>query len=788
MKQIAWIVALVGHLALFASPAAAQDYRGRIQGSVADMSGGVLPGVAVTLTNGATGVAVTNVTDGQGRYIFDFIDPGTYTVVAVLQGFQTSEQKNVRVQQRTNLTVDVKMGLATVAELVVVTAPPLTVQFKTSSSDITLEKELIDQAPIAGRNPYNLATLDPTITVTTATNENRPYHHAYANDYDAGGGTRRANDVLLDGVPLGASYKTAYTPAVDAVEEITVSKNSVDAENGHSLGGVISLNMKSGTNQKHGSAYFYGRDPSLNAISDPTIAAAPGVDERTLRGTQLKMGGGTFGWALKQNKAFSFTSFEQWDDQRPLSIVRTVPTEAERRGDFSQSVLNGRVRSIYNPFTSTIDPVTGRVVRTPFTGNVVPQSLFDSVAQKMLQELPLPNVSGNVDNWQGNVYENVNYWNFSQRVDLNFTDKWKMFARYGQFKANLYQNNPTDAGFFPLSGSNRYGMSFAADSVYVVSNKTTVNVRGSYYNMTDEFYNPGLLLGDDGLANLWPKPWYSSLYNSGYVYYPALDVTSGTGTNTNNRLGRQGREWYQHPDAWTMSARVNRYQGHHNMKWGAEVRAYYGEAARFEPINFVFNSTLTANSSDTPDVVNSGNQWAAFMLGALDQQSSARLVPLQQPDLRGYALYFQDDYDLSDRLTVNLGLRWEYEPGPTDPENRLSQRLDLTQPIPDMEATPPAIPAQAVQLMASKGYGYLFNGAWIFASEDSPHAWHSTPRNFLPRVGINYRLGDNSVARVGYARFMMPTSNVRDTLGDFVNQYTGYAQTTTTLNVANGTP
>ena len=133
----------------------------------------------------------------------------------------------------------------------------------------------MDQVPIPGRNPYNLAALDPSITVSPATNENRPYHHAYANDYDAGGGTRRANDVLLDGVALGASFKTAYTPAVDAVEEVTVSKNSVDAENGHSLGGVISLNMKSGTNQMRGSAYMFGRDPSMNSISDPTISVAP---------------------------------------------------------------------------------------------------------------------------------------------------------------------------------------------------------------------------------------------------------------------------------------------------------------------------------------------------------------------------------------------------------------------------------------------------------------------------------------------------------------------------------
>ena len=143
---------------------------------------------------------------------------------------------------------------------------------------------------------------------------------------------------------------------------------------------------------------------------------------------------------------------------------------------------------------------------------------------------------------------------------------------------------------------------------------------------------------------------------------------------------------------------------------------------------------------------------------------------------------------IGDRLTLNLGLRWEYEPGPTDPDNRLSQRLDLTQPIPDMQATPPAMPAQAADLMAGKGYGWTYNGAWVFTSEESRHAWHSTWKNFLPRLGVNYRLGDESVLRFGYARYLMPTSNVRDTLGDFVNQYAGYAQTTTTLALANGVP
>jgi outer membrane receptor protein involved in Fe transport len=783
IQGVAVALALMGP----AMPVGAQDYRARVQGTVVDASRGALPGATVTLTNTATGVAATRASDAEGRYVFDFVDPGTYSVRAELDGFKAAEQQNVRVQQRGDVTVGLVLELGSIAELVTVTAPPISVQFHTSSTELTVERQLIDQAPVAGRNPYNLATLDPTVLVSPATNENRPYHHAYANDYDAGGGTRRANDVLLDGVPLGASYKTSYTPAMDAVEEVTVSKHSVDAENGNSLGGIISLNMKAGTNNLHGSGYTYFRDPSMNARTDPTLRVTPGVEP--LKGSSLGMYGGTAGGPIVRNRIFSFTSFEQWNDSRPLSIVRTVPTELERRGDFSQSVLNGVVRSIYNPFTSTLD-ATGRVVRTPFPGNVIPSNMLDPVALRMLQNIPSPNLPGNVDNLQYNVEEQVDYWNFSQRVDWNVSETFKMFGRVGVFKADVYQQNPigSNAGFFPLSGSNRDGMSLAGDAVWILSNRTTLNVRGSFYNMVDEFYNPSLLLGMDGLASYWPSQWYTSLYNSGYAYYPALDVTSGTGTGTANRLGRLGREWYQHPDAWTASMRVNRYEGAHNLKWGGEMRTYFGEAARFEPINLVFNSALTANSSDSPQVATSGNQWASFMLGGLDNQTSARLVPLQTTNLVTFSAYFQDDWQMSDRLTLNLGIRWEYEPGVVDPENRLSQGLDLTDPIPEMQATPPQMPALAAQLMASKGYNWIYNGAWRFVTEDDRSLWSTTWSNFLPRVGVNYRLADDSVVRFAYARFRMPLSNLRDTLGDFVNQYTGYAQTTTTLGLFNGRP
>jgi hypothetical protein len=799
MRKVFLKLAALGCLlALLVMPVGAQDYRARVQGVVTDQSQAAVPGATVALINEATKVSVFKVTDPLGHYLFDFVEPGTYTVSAELTGFKKAERTGIRVQQRADVAANLALTMGTLTETVTVVAETTQVQLNSGNAQMTLESQLIDQVPLNGRNPYNLAMLDPTMNpgVGTTANENRPYHHAFANDYDAGGGTRRANDVLLDGVPLNASYKTAYTPSMDAVEEITISKASADAENGNSLGGIISLNMKSGTNSFRGTAYYFFRDPSLNAVSDPTLTVTPTTP--ATHGTKLKMGGATFGGPIKKNKLFTFTSYERWDDNRPISYVRTVPTDLERNGDFSQSTLNGKVRTIYNPYTSTI--VGGKVVRTPFDNNRVPQSMWDPVSLKILQEMPLPNVPGNTDNLQYNIYENTKYWNFSERVDWNISDNWKIFARYGQFKANLYQQNPTDAAYFPLAGSNRYGMSFAADSVWVMSSTKTLNIRGSYYNMTDEYYNPSLLLGEEGLQDYWPNnPWYTSLYNSGYVYYPALDVVSGSSlSTTTNRLGRQGREWWQRPNAWTMSAKMNWYEGRHSMKYGAEVRSYYGQAARFEPINLVFNSAATANSSNSPDLVNSGNQWATFLMGALygdpTSQSapgtSARLVPLQTVDSRGYGAYFQDDFRVSDRLTLNMGLRWEYEPGSTDSEYRMSARYDLTQPIPEMQATPPTMNATALALMASKGYSYTYNGAWVFTTKDSPNVVHITPWNFLPRFGAAYKIGDkgDQVVRFAYGRYLRSYSAVRETLGDYVNQYTGYAQTTAVLPLSNGVP
>ena len=770
-----------------ALPVAAQDYRGKVQGSVTDVNTAAIPGARVVLRNDETGVEVVRQSDSDGHYQFDFVDPGTYTVTVELAGFKKAEQKNVLVRQRGDVTADVTLEVGGVADVVTVEAPPVQVEFTTSSSALTIDNAIIDQLPIRGRNPYNVSTLDPTVSPGTGStaNENRPYHHAFANDVDSGGGTNRANDVLLDGVPLTSSYKTSYTPNLDGVQEVTFQKNAVDSEYGYSAGGIVVLNMKSGTNAYHGTAFVHGRSPRFNAFGDPTLVRVAGADETASRGTNLKIYGGSFGGPILKNKLFFFTTYEKWKDAQPLSLILTVPTAKMRAGDFTEL----GTRTIHNPFLST--GTNG--VRPAFAGNIIPESLWDPTAVKLLALMPLPNLPGTANNFQVAKTNNTDYWNFSTRVDYNHSEKWKTFIRYGHFKANLLEANPTDSPLVPINGSNRYGLSLAADTVYTLSPKAVINIRGNFNQMTDEYAAGNSVLGEEGLAALWPgNAWYTGLFTGPNIYYPAFDVLTGT---SNNRLGRPGREFWQHPQGFGLSARLNYYFGDHSTKYGVQFRQDKGKGARFEPLNFFFRQNLTANQSTNPSLTTSGNEWATFLLGALEPNGTgntnnnfARRVPVQEVVSKGYSAYFQDDWKVNSRLNLNLGLRWEYEPGPVDAANRLSRMIDLTNPIPEFQSAPPAIPSVVTNLLSGRGITQQFTGAWQFADENNRNAWEREKFNLLPRLGLAFRIDDKSALRFGYSRYLAPSARIRDPLGDFVEQYTGYTTTSFVLPNVNGVP
>jgi Carboxypeptidase regulatory-like domain/TonB dependent receptor len=774
INRISYLVLITIALA---SAVFAQDYRGKVQGLVTDGSGAPIPGAKVVLTNNETNVDATVQSNDEGRYIFNFVEPGNYTVTAEKDGFKKTIQQKLVVQIQGNLTADLKLSVGEVTASVTVEDSPASVQFNSSGSNLTLDNTTIDQMPVRGRNPYNIITLDPAINGGENNNgENRPYHHAYANEVDSGGQTFRANEVQLNGVALTSSYKVAYTPSVDAVKEVTFSRSIVDSEQGFSSGGTIALNMKSGGSKFNGAGYYFKRDPRFNAFGDPTIfPRISGANEKNFRGTDLSILGGNVGGPIFKKKLFFFTSYEKWNDSRPITVRLNVPTAAERQGDFSQSGL-----AIYNPFTSTSNAST----RTQFTGNIIPQSLWDPVGVKLLALIPLPNAPGQQLNWQGSKNEITKYWNLSTRVDWNISEKLKTFFSYGQFKASPKESNPTDKALFPLNGSNRFGLNLSADAVYILNANTVLNVRGGYFRLTDEFANSDTLLGASGLTNLWgSNTFYSSLYTSDQIYYPAIDVRDNGGSTY--RFGRPGREFWQHPEGYNGSVKINTSLQDHSIKYGGEYRVNKGKAARFEPLNFTFRSELTAIRQTVSGTENlqTGSAWASFLIGALQNSSSGRRVPVQEVVGKGYALYIQDDWKFNNDLTLNLGIRWEYEPGPVDAQNRLSQRLDLTSPIPEVGATPPpAFDPRVTTILGNLRQGPTYNGAWIFANKDNRNAWSRKPTDFLPRIGVAYRIDDKTSLRAGWARYIQPSARIRDSLGDFVDAYTGFSTVTSTLN------
>src|SRR5215831_12717920 len=321
-------------LLLGAVLAFSQEFRGRIQGQVVDSSGAPVPAVAVTLKNTATGVEGVRATNEQGRYIFDYVDPGTYTIATELRGFKKFIQHNVLVQQRGDVTVDIKLEVGAVNESITVETTPVALELNTSTRDLTIETKMVRELPSNTRNPWQLAALDPTIINRGSAVETQPYHHRTANEMDLGGGTKYRNDALLDGTPLIAGNKLGYTPPIDAVTEYTVQQNSVDAEFGHSAGGIVLMTMKSGTNQPHGTAYFFGRNASWNAITDRAI--------HRHSDTPYWNAGGTFGAPLIKNKLFIFGAFDKIENTQASSATSvstyTLPTALERQGDFSKSL------------------------------------------------------------------------------------------------------------------------------------------------------------------------------------------------------------------------------------------------------------------------------------------------------------------------------------------------------------------------------------------------------------------------------------------------------------------
>ena len=339
----------IGLLLLFITSGLAQDYRARVEGIVTDQSKAVIGGATVTLLNVKTGIKTVRKTSETGLYLFDLVDPGEYSVTIEQAGFGVYLQENIVVQTRGDVTVNATLTPGAVQQTITVNETPTAVQFNTSNKDLTIDSKMATEIPRFDRNPFKLTLIAPSAVNTRG--EMQPYHSWSANSVDLGGGTNLKNDLQVDGMPVGMGQKNSTPPNTDAVQEVIVSTNSVDAESGHSAGGLITMTTKSGTNSWHGNAFYLGRYPWLNAAADRT--------RNSFNAQRQNMFGGILGNPIKKNKIFNFSSLEYWKVGFPQSYARTVPTAAEAGGDFSHSLnIDGSLRTVYDPFSTQFNPTT----------------------------------------------------------------------------------------------------------------------------------------------------------------------------------------------------------------------------------------------------------------------------------------------------------------------------------------------------------------------------------------------------------------------------------------------
>ncbi|MBI1352943.1 MAG: carboxypeptidase regulatory-like domain-containing protein [Acidobacteria bacterium] len=768
----------VAILSLSSLPAVAQDLRGRVQGVITDVSGAVIPAAHVTLRNVNTNVEASHETNESGNYLFDFVLPGTYELRVEVEGFRSFVQQNILVQTRANISVNASLEIGAIAETVTVEEAPVAVAFNSTTMEMTLDTKMANELPIIHRNPFLLAQLDPAVQYRGG-NETSPYHHWAASQMDVGGDTAYKNSVLLDGVPQLVGAKGTYVPAMDAVSEVNVQQNAVDAEFGHSAGGILSVQMKSGTNEHHGTAYYFGRNPALNARPNPLTAQASIV--------RRNVWGVTSGNPIVKNKVFNFFAYEGQNTREPRTLALTLPTGLEKAGDFSNSLNSkGGLRAIYDPFTTVITG-SNTSTREPFANNTIPSSRLDPTAIRMMSTLWEPNQPGDnasgANNYRYTFPQQFQYYNFSDRADWNVSDSVKIFGRISRFHTT--QSDPDFTGGSPLqpmAGSARNTWQTSGDVVWTINPTTVFNIRGSWSKINDSFAAPAVEIGEQGLADLWPgNNWYSShVADIPAVYHPQLDVRADTRT----QLGRYGF-WYQVPKTYNYDAKLSKQVGKHYLKIGQQYRAQRIEAARPRGIQFIFQPNETADTFFAPKTAEVGHAYASLMLGAVNS-GIVQTAPINRPHADVYGVYIQDDYKVSQRVTLNLGLRYEYETPLRDPERRLSIGPDFSQGLPDLEAAAAPMPDEALAL---RNRPLTYTGAWIFTNDDQRGYYKAQKTIFLPRVGIAYRLDNKTALRIGWARYAVPPIQDRnsvDPLGS--TPYPGYTGTTNPLSVLQGIP
>ena len=768
--------------------ASAQEARATISGRVVDPQNAVVPNAEVVVRSDDTRIEQTTQTNSQGNWIVQFLIPGNYSLRVTAAGFKQVERHGIALETADRKQFDVKLELGSASTQVEVTGESPLIDTTAATSGTVITRKEIEDMPSMSRIATLLATLSPGV-VQQDQNQNvaHLWSHDAASQFSVDGGDTKAatgatnsngttvyrsNDYQLDGMPnIKTGGQVAFLPAPDAIQEFRVVMNAYDASIGRQSGSTIQMTTRSGTSSFHGSLYEYNQNNILNANLFQTNLvgdAKPAVHYNEYGGT---IGGPV--WIPKiyngKEKTFFFFNFNGIRNEDPRFQILSVPTELERKGDFSQSfttqVVGGqRVRfpiQVYDP-----QSVDSKGVRTLFTGMQIPVNRLSNVAQNILKYIPLPNTSNDGTSTDANDFvphstRQNKMADITARGDQVWNNSHKTFATLRWY----HEDELSDDYFgnaFTGAFQHRIAKGVGVDHVWTLGPTRFLDIKANLTRYEEPNNDHGV--GFDPSVLGLPKSFTSQ---QAVPAAPRISASGGfVGASTDIGVNQAGS--VVNTSDYTWSAVLTESRGNMTLKYGVEywilqqANKSIGNQGRFD-----FGSEWTRQQNIVSGGPGNGSTLGSFLLG-LPHNSSNSNFPRNADAFWSQhftAVYFQDDWRITSKLTINLGLRWDVESPVTERYNRLTSLFDpaVVNPITPsaqaawakiVAANPTNVTLQTLAQLAPPG-SFQVHGAQLFNGVNGVMRgdYHTVFHEFQPRIGLAYRLGPNTVIRGGFGRF-----------------------------------
>ena len=690
--QRIWLILLL----LGGMPAAlpGQIVSASIVGSVTDPSGGTIPGVKVVVTSQETNLTRSTITNDTGDYSFPSLPPGRYNLSASQPGFKEALVSGFELLIDQTARVDLKLEVGNLSEQVTVDASAVQLQTENPTLGQVIEEKPIVDLPLNGRNFVQLANLTAGVVPATATSNPSGRLGRTQIATHVGGARGSFNSFLIDGMEnRGARFgEIPILPSIDAVKEFKIQRNYYSAEYGLNAS-VISLTIKGGTNSLHGTVYEFLRNDNLDARQFFDRGEAPEF--------KLNQFGFSLGGPIAQDRTFIFGAYEGRRQRRANQDFALLPDPQWLQGDFSNQSIPIR------------DPFDGN---RPFPNNIIPQSRISRIAANFNQFIPAPNTNLPQGNYEGAPSSNDDFDQYHIRIDHRFSSSDAIFGRYSFSNWDIANPGltPYRGSSFPLDGQNvviQETHIFSAATVNTVKAGYSRGVLASALVAADRDLSSEVV----GFQNLAVTPADFGLPQMSMAGFTAL----GHGINT-----------FQHwTNTYALSDTLAMSRGRHNLSIGGDVRH---ERVPQMTTNGA-NGRLTFTNRFT------GFSVSDYVIGAFTNANAQSFTSPDDFRFTQYALFVQDDFKASSRLTLNIGLRWEYN----QPWREKSGGEGFFDPsIPGMRlANDPSI------------YGFNIKAPWIVVGGVRPGVVRPDFADFAPRFGIAYRVGENTVIRSGYGIF-----------------------------------